>query len=65
MRLEPVQPSSLTSLKSLPTAWRLMMVLGTEDITVELHGFIHVGDELDRISKLCSLHFAPFYWTQC
>src|SRR5215472_11567240 len=28
----------------------------TEHIAMELHSFVHVGDELNHIPKLCSLH---------
>jgi hypothetical protein len=33
--------------------------LETEHIAVELHRLVHVGDELDHVSKLCSFHLTP------
>ena len=38
---------------------RLELELETHHIAVELHCFAHVGDELDHVPKLRSLHLPP------
>src|ERR1700730_3380834 len=38
---------------------RLELEFETKHIAVELHGFAHVGDKLDHVPKLRSLHLTP------
>jgi hypothetical protein len=45
--------------RELAPSRRFEFDLWTERITMEFHGFVHVGDELDYISKLCRLHVTP------
>ena len=33
----------------------------TECVTVELYCFVHIGHELDHVSKLCSFHFGSLH----
>src|SRR5579862_8608976 len=37
-------------------ARRFELHFQTEHIAVELHGFVHVGDKLNDVPRLCSLH---------
>jgi hypothetical protein len=46
--------------RELAPAGRLELELETKHITVELDGFIHVGDELNHVPELCSLHLRPY-----
>jgi hypothetical protein len=51
-----VQRESGFARHKLAPARRFKLKLETERITVELHRIVHVGDELDHVSKLCSFH---------
>src|SRR5271167_2091577 len=52
-----VQRESGIARHELTPARRFELKLETEHITVEIHCLVHVGDELDHVSKLCSFHF--------
>src|SRR5262249_49123515 len=51
-----VQRESGFARHELAPTRRLELHLETENVTVELHSFVHVSDELDRVSQLCALH---------
>ena len=51
-----VQRESSLAGHELTLAERFELKLETEHIAVELHRLVHVGDELDHVSKLCSFH---------
>jgi hypothetical protein len=52
-----VQGESGFTRREFTLAGRFKPKLETECVTVELYRFVHVRDELDHISKLCSFHF--------
>src|SRR5580692_2123950 len=54
-----VQRESGFARHELAPARRLELDLETEHVAVELHSFVHVSNELDRIFKLCSFHLTP------
>lgn len=54
-----VQGESGFARREFTPAWRFEPKLETECVTVELYRFVHVGHELDHVSKLCSFHFEP------
>jgi hypothetical protein len=54
-----VQRQSGLARRELASTRRLELHPSTEHITVELHRLAHVGDELDHVSHLCSLHLTP------
>jgi hypothetical protein len=60
-----VQRESGFACPELAPAGRLELQSKTKHIAVELHSFVHIGDELDRVSKLYSLHFAPPLTAEC
>src|SRR5580693_8406562 len=54
-----VQRESGFARHELAPTRRFELKLETEHITVELHRFVHLGDELDHVSKPYSFHLTP------
>jgi hypothetical protein len=54
-----VQRESGFACHELAPAGRLELDLETERVAVELHGFVHIGYELDRVPQLCALRLPP------
>ena len=54
-----VQSKSGFARREFTPARRFEPELETECVTVERNRFVHVGHELDHVSKLCSFHLEP------
>src|ERR1700747_178148 len=59
-----VQSESAVARHELTPAGRFELHCETEHIAVELHRLFHIGNELDRVPQMCSLHLTPLLMTE-